>query len=169
MKRHWSMTVLTCCCLALLSPSCNQKQQPAPDTRAADEATIREADSAWSAAEGARDLDRLLSYYAPDASVFPPNAPIVTGLEAIRKSLVQDFATPDWTLSWKTARVEVSRGSDLGYASGTYEFTSKDAKGNPVTDHGKYLTVWKKQADGKWKAVADMYSSDLPVTPRPSK
>ena len=57
MKRHWSMTVLTCCCLALLSPSRNQKQQPAPDTRAADEATIREADSAWSAVlEGARDF-----------------------------------------------------------------------------------------------------------------
>jgi uncharacterized protein (TIGR02246 family) len=166
MKRHWSMIVLACCCLALLLPACTQQQ---PDTRAADERAIREADSAWSAAEAAKDLDGVLSYYAPDASVFPPNAPIVTGLEAIRKSLAQDFTTLGWTLSWKTAGVEVSRGSDLGYAYGTYEFTSKDAKGNPLTDHGKYLTVWKKQSDGKWKAVADMYSSDLPVTPAPSK
>jgi len=37
----------------------------------------------------------------------------------------------------------------------------KDKK--PITDKGKYLTVFKKQADGNWKAVADMVSSDLPL------
>jgi ketosteroid isomerase-like protein len=165
MKRHWSMTVLTCCCLTLLMLGCTQQQ---PDTRVADERAIREADSAWSAATVAKDIDRILSYYAPDASSFPPNAPIVTGLEAIREAWVQDSASPGY-VSWKTAKVEVSRASDLGYAFGTYEFTLDDAKGKRVADRGKYLTVWKKQSDGKWKAVADMYSSDLPVTPRPSK
>jgi uncharacterized protein (TIGR02246 family) len=168
MKTQWCMTVLACCCLALLSASCIQKQQPPPDTRAADERAIREADSAWSAAEGAKDLDRALSFYAPDASVFRPNAPIITGVEAIRKSSAQDFAAQGWTLSWKAAKVEVSLGGNLGYAFGTYEFTSTPPKGKPVTDRGKYLTVWKKQPDGKWKAVADMFSSDLPATP-PSK
>jgi uncharacterized protein (TIGR02246 family) len=167
MRSQWSITLLGCCCLALLTASCTQ-QQPPPDTRAADELAIREADSAWSAAEVAKDLDRMLSYYAPDASVFGPNAPVVTGLEAIRKMNERNYAIPGWTLSWKATKVDVSRGGDLGYAFGTYEFTSKEAKGKSTTDHGKYLTVWKKQADGKWKAVADMYSSDLPVKP-PSK
>jgi ketosteroid isomerase-like protein len=46
---------------------------------------------------------------------------------------------------------------------GTYQQTLNDAKGKPVTDRGKYLTVWKKQPDGKWKAVADMGISDLPA------
>jgi ketosteroid isomerase-like protein len=32
-----------------------------------------------------------------------------------------------------------------------------------VNDTGKFLEVWKKQADGKWKCVADTYNSDLPV------
>ena len=168
MKTHWNMTVLPCCFLALFSLNCNQKQQPAPDTRAADERAIREADSAWSAAAGAKDLDGYLFYFAPDASSFPPNAPIATGTEAIRRAWVQDSASPG-NVSWKTAKVEVSRASDLGYASGTYEFTFNDAKGKRVADRGKYLTVWKKQSDGKWKAVADMYNSDLPVTPLPSK
>jgi len=165
MKTHWSMTVLTCCCLTLLVPGCTQQR---PDTRAADERAIREADSAWSAASGAKDLDRYLSYFAPDASIFPPNAPIIAGLESIRKAVAQYFATTGH-MSSRTAKVEVSRGGDLGYASGTYEFTFNDAKGQPVTDRGKYLTVWKKQSDGKWKAVVDMYNSDLPITPPPSK
>ena len=33
----------------------------------------------------------------------------------------------------------------------------------PVTDHGKYVTIFRKQADGKWKAVEDMISSDMPA------
>lgn len=32
-----------------------------------------------------------------------------------------------------------------------------------MTDKGKFLEVWKKQADGNWKCVADMFSSDVPV------
>ena len=49
------------------------------------------------------------------------------------------------------------------YTQGTYSMTMSDPKsGKPVTDNGKYLTVFKKQADGKWKAVADMINSDGP-------
>jgi ketosteroid isomerase-like protein len=40
-----------------------------------------------------------------------------------------------------------------------------DAQGKPVTDNGKFVEVWKKQSDGKWKCVADTYNSDLPVVP----
>ena len=36
-------------------------------------------------------------------------------------------------------------------------------------DRGKYLEVWKKQADGKWKVVADMFNSDLPLAPPAEK
>jgi uncharacterized protein (TIGR02246 family) len=165
MKTHLKMTMLTACCLALLVSACTQQH---PDTRATDERAIRDADSAWSAASAAKDLDRYLFYFAPEASIFPPNSPIITGLEAIRKAGVQYFATPG-NMSSKTAKVDVSRGGDFGYSSGTYEYTFKDAKGKPVIDRGKYLTVWKKQPDGNWKAVADIYNSDLPVTPPPSK
>ena len=37
-----------------------------------------------------------------------------------------------------------------------------------TTDKGKYLTVFKKQPDGSWKAVADMINSDLPLA-KPAK
>ena len=42
------------------------------------------------------------------------------------------------------------------FAIFTYELAVNDPKGNPVKDHGKYIVVWKKQADGSWKAVADI-------------
>ncbi len=58
-------------------------------------------------------------------------------------------------------KVEASRGGDLGYSIGTYELTTYDPTGKPVTDCSKYVAVWKKQADGNWKAVADIFNSML--------
>jgi ketosteroid isomerase-like protein len=41
--------------------------------------------------------------------------------------------------------------------------TISGPKGKPMSDKGKYLTIYRKQADGSWKAVEDMLNSDLPM------
>jgi ketosteroid isomerase-like protein len=38
-----------------------------------------------------------------------------------------------------------------------------------VTDHGKYVAVWKKQADGNWKVAVDIWNTDLPLPAPPDK
>jgi hypothetical protein len=38
--------------------------------------------------------------------------------------------------------------------------TVNDAAGNPMTEKGKYVEVWKKQADGQWKVVEDIFNAD---------
>jgi ketosteroid isomerase-like protein len=38
--------------------------------------------------------------------------------------------------------------------------TKNDAGGKPVTTKGKYVVVWKKQADGKWKVIEDIDNPD---------
>ena len=38
----------------------------------------------------------------------------------------------------------------------------RDASGKTISDKGKYLTVWKKEADDTWKVLLDTYNSDLP-------
>ncbi len=32
----------------------------------------------------------------------------------------------------------------------------------PLSDHGSYVTTYAKQADGSWKAVADIATSEVP-------
>lgn len=61
--------------------------------------------------------------------------------------------------------MEVAKSGDIGYTQGTYEMTVNDAKGNPNTDRGKYLSIWKKQADGAWRCIVDTFNSDLPPAP----
>ena len=46
---------------------------------------------------------------------------------------------------------------------GAYELTMNDASGKPVNDRGKYVEIWEKQADGRWKVVASIWNCDLPV------
>jgi uncharacterized protein (TIGR02246 family) len=148
--------------LALFASGCGQ--QAPPDTRAADEATIKDLDAQWSKTAGARDVDGTISYYADDASMLPPNAPIANGKAAIRADWAA-FLVPGSAVSWEANKVEVARSGDLAYTLGDYQSTMKDAQGKLVMDRGKYVEAWKKQADGKWKVVADIFNSDLPVTP----
>jgi ketosteroid isomerase-like protein len=77
-------------------------------------------------------------------------------------------ASPGFAVAWKATKAEVAQSGDLAYLIGTYELSVNDYSGKPVTDRGKYSEVWKKQADGNWKVVADMFNSDLPL-PTPSR
>jgi uncharacterized protein (TIGR02246 family) len=131
---------------------------------AADEQALRDLDAQWSAAAGAKDLDKTVPYYADDAIVMPPNASAATTKEAIRSAWKEMLTTPGAAISWKATKVEVAKAGDLAYVSGTYEETMTDASGQSVKDHGKYVEIFKKQADGTWKVVADIWNSDLPAS-----
>jgi len=155
-----------CLALVLFISACGQ--QTPPDTRTADESAIRDLDAQWSKTAGANDVDGTVSYYSDDASVLPPNAPVATGKQAIR-AVWASFLVPGTSVSWQPTKVEVARSGDLASAMGTYQSTMKDSRGKPVADHGKYVEVWKKQADGKWKTVSDIFNSDVPLPAPPEK
>ena len=148
-------------CIALLSFAFVGTTSSA-DTKI--EQALRDLDSQWSAAAGAKDLDKTVSYYSNDATVMPPNASAARTKEAIRKVWQDLLASPDLSISWKATKVEVAKSGDLACLSGTYELTINDPSGKPLNDHGKYVEVWEKQADGKWKCGADIWNSDLPAS-----
>ena len=155
--------------LSLLALATSCQTQTTADTRSTDETALRNLDAEWSKAAGARNVDNTVSYYAADAVVMPPNIPALTTKEAIRGLWQSMLGSPGFSGGWTATRVEVARSGDLGYVSGNYEFTERDAGGAPMTDKGKYLEVWKKQSDGSWKCVVDMFSSDLPIAAEPQK
>ena len=156
------------CCLALIF-GCAPQQPPAPpDTRAADEAAIRKADMDWSNAAQSKQVDSWVAFYTDDAIVLPANDKIATDKDAIRKTIGDPLAAPGFSVKWQTAKVEVARSGDIGYSQGTYELTMNDPKGKPVSDRGKYVEIWKKQADGTWKCAVDTFNSDLPAAPPPA-
>lgn len=138
----------------------------------ASEQAVKDADVQWSQAAQAHNMGTLASFYADDATVLPPNADMITSKLGALKYW-SEHLTKDVDVSWKPMFAEAAQSGDLVYTLGSYTMTTKPAeaakgakkgaKGAPVTDHGKYMAVWKKQADGTWKAEVDMWNSDLPA------
>ncbi len=137
-----------------------EAQRVPADTSAAEEATIGALSAEWSKALAAKDVEKSVSFYADDASMFPDHAPIARGKEAIHAVWETLLTTPGFSGSFSTTKVEVAKASDMAYEIGSYEFTFSDKKGKSETEKGKYVVVWKRQADGNWKAVADIYNPD---------
>ena len=155
--------------LLFLSTACQTQPTPATDTRAGDETTLRNLDIEWSKAAAAKDVDKTVSYYSDDANVMPPNSPVLTGRTSIHALWKGMLGAPGFSGGWKPTKVEVARSGDLAYVTGTYEFNETDANGKPMTDKGKYVEVWKKQSDGNWKCIADIFNTDLPLAPPPAQ
>ena len=150
-------------CIALLISALACQPQPPADTRAADETALRELDAQWSKAAASKDVDKTISYYGDEVTVLPANAPVATTREAIRKIWKDMLTSPGFAGGWQATRVEIARAGDMAYVSGTYELTMNDANGKPATDRGKFVEVWRKQTDGGWKCVMDIWNSDLPL------
>jgi ketosteroid isomerase-like protein len=123
--------------------------------------SLAAADDAWSAAAVARDAVKVATgYYAEDGIAYPPDAPIAVGRSATAKIWTDGFADPTYNVSWKAIRVDVSESGDLGVTAGTYVESYKGPDGKLVTNHGKYVCVWRRNKAGEWKAVHDIWNSD---------
>jgi len=169
MSRSRSLFLLLAALLAMnfLAACSTPKSAPPPDTRAADEAAIRAAVIDWSKAAQAKDVNKAVSFYADDAMQFADKGPLVKGKDNIRIGWEQMLAMPGPGLTFATTGVEVARSGDLAYEYGTYDFATRDKKGEITDEKGKYVTVWKKQADGSWKVAADIDNRDAAPAPPP--
>ncbi len=136
-----------------------QKSHAAEMSKEAQE--LASLDNQWSASAGARDVEKVASFYAQDAVVYPPNEVVVVGRANAKATWAAMLADPSLKISWKTNHAEVSKSGEMGYTAGTYALSVNGADGKTINDTGKYLCVWKKGRDGKWQAVHDMWNSDL--------
>ena len=104
----------------------------------------------------AEDWTGLSQMYANDAVVMQPNRPALHGPKEIH-----DFwAAMPPIKELRFADDGIIGEGDIAYVYGRYWLTFEDPA-IPV-DHGKYLDVRKRQADGSWKYVAEMANSSLP-------
>ena len=107
----------------------------------------------WLSRFQARDIEWIVAAHAPDAQQFPPNAPPVAGVEALRAAW-QGMADPEApSLTWEPTRAHVSSSGDMAWDYGTGKLTTADGETQDV----KYVVVWHR-IDGEWKIVMDMFS-----------
>lgn len=133
-------------------------KQPAPKAPGATDA-IQQLDAEFMKAANAKKAGALVkAFYAPDAVLMPPNRPIVEGRAGIQ-SFLQSLI--DSGLSGiKLETTTIASAGDLAYGRGRYTLSISPPSGAPIQEAGKYVVVYRRQPNGAWRAVADIFNSD---------
>lgn len=122
-------------------------------------ATLDEKNTAFEQAMLAGNVDGLIVDYAPDAVVQPPMMPASSGTESIRAlyaDMVAESAPSGFDIV--SDNVTVAESGELAYETGHYTVAGQTPDGETWEDQGKYMTVWKKSAEGQWQTVALSWS-----------
>jgi len=111
-------------------------------------------------AKALNDKDALAAslLYSEDASLLPPNEPIVTGRENIKKYW-QTFIDAGIT-NVSVSTISTGSNDDLGYEIGRFQLSFPGPDGKMILEKGKYTEILKRMADGKWISIYGMWSSD---------
>ncbi len=126
---------------------------------------LMDADRAFAEATARRGVEGWTSFFAPGGVMLPLNGPLVEGHPAIREQMRRSLGYPGFRLSWEPLRAELSDSGDLGYTIGRFEASTLRNGERVVLQRGKYLSVWRKQADGTWKVEADISNPGEPTAP----
>jgi len=120
------------------------------------EAAMMKADRDFNQTAAARDMDRFLSLVSENASFDSADG---RGRDAVKKAWAPFFSPGGPTISWAPAKAEALVAGDVGYTVGTWERHAKDPQGKEVVRRGQYLTVWRLEKDGIWRATFDTGST----------
>ena len=118
----------------------------------------RDAEWAALASEG-REVERMLSYWTDDARVYPPGLPVVSGKAALREYVEGALAIPGFHITWTSSEASVSPDGKLAFMLSSNAVTLPDPDGRPVTQHGRAVTIWRKEADGNWRCAVDIWNA----------
>ena len=133
------------------APQTGWKPKRAKTDRAAARVELMKTEREFSAASESRGVARAFEGYASEAGRLHRNGVMpVEGTAAVQAYLSQKVSK----YSWQPTHAGVSGSDDLGYSYGSYELTW--APGAGATEKGYYARVWKRDAKGRWKVVADI-------------
>jgi len=115
---------------------------------------LLKADRDFAAAVASHGVDAWVAAFASDGIQIDESG-VIQGSDAIRRLMTGALADPKVLLDWQPVSAVVSSSNDLGYTIGKWQVRIR-ARPDSVLSHGNYLTIWRKQADGSWKAAVDI-------------
>jgi len=124
-----------------------------------EEQALLQVDRAWATASLSGNVDSIVAYWTEDARVVQPGLPVLQGKAAIRSMVASSLAIPGFRITWTPQTAVVSASGDLGYTSGVNEVTAPDNAGHLTKTAGRYITVWRRGTDGRWRCVEDLSNS----------
>ena len=116
-----------------------------------DERAIRDLIEAWQAASKAEDAGKVLGLMADDA-IFTVAGRPPFGKKEFAEGMKQQRGT---RLETRQEILEVQVSGDLGFCRTRLEVEMTPPGGQPVRRSGHTLTLFRRQADGRWLLYRD--------------
>ena len=130
-------------------------------TLGAVQSAIKADEKKWNDQFKSKDMEGLLSHYADDAFFIAPGVDAADGATAVRKAYAEGLNDKNFDINFASDKIDVAASGDLAYARGHFSEKYTDPRLSQVMSHtGSYITVYKKQADGSWKAVEDFAAAE---------
>jgi uncharacterized protein (TIGR02246 family) len=147
--------------LGLLVAGCQKQAAAGASDPDAVKKAIQADEKTWNEQFKANDTEGLVGHYADDAFFVAPGVKAADGATAIRKVYADASSDKNFAISFASDKIDVAGSGDLAYARGHFSEKYTDPKsGKVINDSGSYVTVYKKQQDGSWKAVEDFAAAD---------
>ena len=124
---------------------------------------MRKTAAVWAATASTANVDAWMAFYAADAIGLLPGDQLTSSKELLRHPVSRLLAQPHLSVAWRPGSVNLAQSGDLAFLTGAYELSFSDARGAPVSERGRRDGIWRKQADGAWKCIVDVWSLDEPA------
>lgn len=92
--------------------------------------------------------EAFLEYIDSNGVLLRPDVIPIAGADAV--DYIIGLKDTGYTMQWKPSDAVVAASGDLGYTYGVYQIKPSLAD---TAFYGTYVSIWKKQTDGKWKFV----------------
>ncbi len=159
------VTSLACVAVALLAACAPQGDKPRFNAARAVDA-IRTGEVRWNADWKSGDPGKVVAHYAPEALLMVPGEAPMSGLEAIRAGTQKSMDDPGFSLTFSSEKVDVAASGDLAVSRGTFKESATDPTNQArINAAGTFVTVYKPQPDGSWKAIWDIATPGAPPPP----
>ena len=121
---------------------------------------LKAADRAFAADVAREGMPAWLRWFAPNGAQLAPGKVVRTDAER-RAHMAGLFGDSALRLVWSPDTASIAAAHDLGYTIGRYQLRRLSPDGSfTVLSTGRYLTIWRKQPDGSWKAEIDTGNPD---------
>ena len=118
--------------------------------------SVMQADRDFNSEFAKRRVEGWVSWFDTAGVQVAPSGDTPRGHEQIRAHMTKNFGDSARILDWRPVMAEVSNDGSMAHTVGTWDFYVRGKDSAASAGSGHYLTVWRRQADGSWKVLADI-------------
>jgi uncharacterized protein (TIGR02246 family) len=116
---------------------------------------IDKGNAQWIEAWEKGNPEMLAAIFTDDAVMLSQGRKVFKGRQQILERQKEAMESVTRPIKVSVVTVKIWLDGDTAYETGKYKYEYAE-KGKPITEEGRYVTIWKRRDDGSWKLSMDM-------------